>query len=101
MEIPKFPIEKTKQRPAGLSMRAEQLPVLYRYVDSTEAGGEGGPGYNSLQDYLRILIRHKMTLLTLTVVRLLAAILIRLVHTPIYRVRTSFHIQDAHFPGIK
>jgi succinoglycan biosynthesis transport protein ExoP len=101
MEIPEFPIEKTNQRPAGLSIRTEQRPVLYRYVDSTEAGVDGVEGHNSLQDYWRIFIRHKRTLLAFTVVGLVAAILISLVQTPIYRVRTSLQIQDANFPGMK
>lgn len=102
MEIPEFPIEKINPRPVGPvgpNGRPEPRPVVYRYLDSPE--GDGGPDYSNLRDYWRILVRYRMTLLAFTVAGLLAAILISLIQTPIYRVRTSLQIQDANLPEIK
>jgi capsular exopolysaccharide synthesis family protein len=57
--------------------------------------------YNSFPDYWQLLVRHRMTLLSFTVAGLFAAILISLIQTPIYRVRTSLEIQNTNFMDIK
>jgi capsular exopolysaccharide synthesis family protein len=57
--------------------------------------------YNSFPDYWQLLVRHRMTLLSFTVAGLFAAILISLIQTPIYRVRTSLEIQNTNFTDIK
>jgi capsular exopolysaccharide synthesis family protein len=55
------------------------------------------PGYDSLQDYWHIIFRYRRTLLTFAVAGLLGAIVISLLQTRIYRVRTSLEIQSPSF----
>ena len=100
MEVPEFPIEKTEQARTELSERAETRPVVRKYVEPHETGGSA-QSYDSLLDYWHILLRHRLTLLVFALVGLFAAILISLVQTPIYRVRTSLEIQSANFLEIK
>src|SRR5258706_13946694 len=54
-------------------------------------------------NYGNILIRHKKTLLGFALAGLAAAVVVSLVQTPTYRVRTSLEIQDfnANFMDIK
>jgi succinoglycan biosynthesis transport protein ExoP len=94
MEPSDFPLEKTNRSLPELSTGAEQRPALYRYEESPSAEVTATPGYESLLDYWYILIRHKMTLLGFALAGLLAAIVISLLQTPIYRARTSLEIQD-------
>jgi succinoglycan biosynthesis transport protein ExoP len=94
MKASEFPLEKTNGRVPELNTKAEQRPSLYKYVEPPSAEVGAAPGYDSLLDYWRILVRYRMTLLRFAVVGLLAAIVISLVQTPIYRVRTSLEIQD-------
>jgi polysaccharide biosynthesis transport protein len=94
MEPSDFPLEKTNRRLPELSTGAEKHPALYGYVESPESEVGASPGYGSLLDYWYILLRHKMTLLCFAVGGLLAAIVISLVQTPLYRARTSLEIQD-------
>jgi polysaccharide biosynthesis transport protein len=101
MKSPEFPIEKTNQHSAELSRREDQHPAVYRYVESSPAEPGTSPGYDSLLDYWQILVRHRVTLLRFAVGGLLAAIVISLVQTPIYRVRTSLEIQGNNFLEIK
>jgi polysaccharide biosynthesis transport protein len=100
MEPSELPLERTNRRQPGLRTKAEQRPVLYRYVESPEAEGVA-PGHDSLMDYRNILLRHKKTLLSFVLVGLLGGFLISLVQTPIYRVRTSLEIQGNNFLDIK
>src|SRR5215510_14049214 len=100
MEVPEFPIEKTEQAHTELTERAEPRPVVRKYVEPHEMGGSA-QSYDSLLDYWHILLRHRLTLLAFALVGLFAAILISLVQTPIYRVRTSLEIQSANFLEIK
>jgi capsular exopolysaccharide synthesis family protein len=94
MEPSEFPLDKSDRRLTELSPGAEQRPALYRYVESPESEVTATPGYESLLDYWYILIRHKMTLLGFALAGLLAAIVISLLQTPLYRARTSLEIQD-------
>src|SRR5260370_23996894 len=55
------------------------------------------PGYDSLLDYWHILFRHRKTLLTCALAGLFVAIIISLVQTRIYRVRTSLEFQGTSF----
>jgi len=75
----------------------EQRSALYKHMESLppEAGGPGG--YDSLLDHWQILSRHRKTLLSFVVAGLLAAMVISLIQTPIYRVRTSLEIQGTSF----
>ncbi len=103
MKASEFPLDKTDRGSTELSLGAEQRPAVYRYVESLPAEGPGAAGYDSLMDYWNILIRHKKTLLGFALVGLAAAVVISLVQTPTYRVRTSLEIQDfnANFMDIK
>jgi polysaccharide biosynthesis transport protein len=92
-----LPLDKTNGRISKLSTRVEQRPTVYRYVESPEVENSGTPGYHSLPDYWHILLRHKTTLLAFTVAGLLAAIVISVIQTPIYRVRTSLQVQSTNF----
>ncbi|MBI3668687.1 MAG: polysaccharide biosynthesis tyrosine autokinase [Acidobacteria bacterium] len=67
---------------------------MYGYVEPLRAEVAAAPGYDSFLDYWHILIRHKKTLLRFALAGLVAAILISLVQTPVYRARTSLEIQD-------
>jgi polysaccharide biosynthesis transport protein len=95
-----FPLEKMK-RPSELGTRTEHRATVYRYVETSEADAPSAQGYNSLPDYWQILFRHRMTLLAFTAAGLIAAVLISLVQTPIYRVRTSLEIQSSNFLEMK
>ena len=101
MKDSEFPIEKSNRRSSKLSRKGAQLPTVYRYVEQPSADLGAGESYDSLLDYWHILLRHRMTLLSFAVVGLLAAILISLVQTRIYRVRTSLEIQSTNFLEIK
>jgi succinoglycan biosynthesis transport protein ExoP len=99
MQPSELPLEKMNRQPE-LRTRAEQRPVLYRYVESPE-GEVAAPGHDSLTDYRNILLRHKKTLLGFVLAGLLGAFVVSLVQTPIYRVRTSLEIQGNNFLDIK
>src|SRR6267378_3583651 len=94
MEPSEFPLDKSDRRLTELSPGAEQRPALYRYEESASTEVTATPGYQSLRDYWYILLHHKMTLLCFALGGLLAAIVISLLQTPIYRARTSLEIQD-------
>ena len=96
MKDPEFPLKKSDGRLTEFNSRAGQRPAVYRYVESpsTEAAS---PGYDSLLDYWHILFRHRKTLLSCAVAGLLAAIVISLLQTRIYRVRTSVEFQGNSF----
>ena len=84
-----------------LTTRPEQRPTVYRYVESPSAEVAASPGYDNLLDYWHILFRHRKTLLRFAIAGLVGAIVISLVQTPIYRVRTSLEIQGSNFPEMK
>lgn len=91
-----YSLEKTDRRSTDLTAGGQQRPALYKHVESPSVEGAAAQGYDSLLDYWHILVRHRMTVLRFAVAGLVAAIVISLVQTPIYRVRTSLEIQDAN-----
>jgi polysaccharide biosynthesis transport protein len=97
MEGSEYPLKKAAGR-SGLSMRGDERPVGYPYVKTFEPGP---PNYDNFSDYWHLLARYKLTLLTFTLGGLLAAILISLIETPIYRARTSLEIQSPDFLELK
>lgn len=97
MEPSEFPLERMNRR-SGLITRTDQHPISYRYVEPPQREPQA---YSSFLDYWQLLIRHRVTLLSFTVAGLFAAILISLIQTPIYRVRTSLEIQSTNFMDIK
>src|SRR6266481_593166 len=101
MKDSEFPIDKSIRRSSKLSRKGMQSPTVYRYVEQPPADLGAGESYDSLLDYWHILLRHRTTLLSFAVVGLLAAVLISLVQTPIYRVRTSLEIQSTNFLEMK
>src|SRR5215469_12112110 len=101
MEVPEFPIEKMEQAQAGLNARPDQGRALRKYVGASEAGTSPVQSYDSLLDYWHVLFRHRVTLLSFALVALCAALLISLVQTPIYRVRTSLEIQSSSLAELK
>lgn len=98
MKPPDFSLQKRNRGRSDLATRSQQRLALY--VEPPEESG-AGQNDNGLPDYWHLLLRHRMTLLFFTVGGLLAAILISLIQTPIYRVRTSLEIQNTNFLEIK
>lgn len=97
MRASEFPIQRKNGRSMEIDLWNEQRPAVYKPADSPspEVGGPGG--YDSLLDHWQILFRHRKTLLSFIVAGLAGAILISLIQTPIYRVRTSLEIQGTSF----
>src|SRR5258708_18371825 len=97
MRASEFPIQRRNLRSTDVDLWNEQRPMPYKRVESPppETGGPGS--YDSLVDHWQILFRHRKTLLAFVVAGLVAAILISLIQTPIYRVRTSLEIQGTSF----
>lgn len=96
MRASEFPIQRKNGR-SEIDLWSDQRPAVYKHGDAPlpEMGGPGG--YDSLRDHWQILFRHRKTLLSFIVAGLLGAILISLIQTPIYRVRTSLEIQGTGF----
>ena len=101
MKESEFPLEKTDGRFAEINPRAEMRPAVFRDFESPVVEVASTPGSDSLLEYWHILFRHRKTLLTFTVAGLLGAILISLLQTPTYRVRTSLEIQSTNFQDLK
>jgi succinoglycan biosynthesis transport protein ExoP len=103
MDSPNLRFEKTNRPQSELSTRAEQRPARYGYGESSAAQIAAAPGYESFLDYWNILFRCKIALLGFALAGLLAAIVISLVQTRVYRARTSLEIQDfnSNFLDIK
>src|SRR5260370_181430 len=101
MQPSQFPIEKAKRRPNGLNAKAKQRPVLYAYLDSPATEGAATPCYDSLLEYWRVLVHHKMTLLAFGVFGLFAAILVSFLRRPTYRLWTSLQTQGANFVELR
>src|SRR6266567_1765376 len=98
MKVPEFPLERPDGGSTELDLWGNQRPTVYRHVKSAASGeATATPGYDSLQDYWHILFRHRKTLLSFALAGLLGAIVISLVQTRIYRVRTSLEFQGTSF----
>lgn len=97
MKPSEFPLEKCDERPAELGLRSEQRPSVYRHARTSTAEAAPPPGYDNLLDYWNILFRHRKTLLSFLLAGVLGAVVISLIQTPIYRVRTSLEIQGPSF----
>lgn len=101
MENSEFQLDKTNRGSSELLPRAEQRGTLHRYLGQTEADYGSSQGYYNLADWWHLLFRHRMTLGAFALAGLVGAIVISLVQTPIYRVRTSLQIQGPNYPEIK
>lgn len=97
MKPSEFPLEKRDERPAELGLRSEQRPSVYRHARTSTAEAASPPGYDNLLDYWNILFRHRKTLLSFLLAGVLGAVVLSLIQTPIYRVRTSLEIQGPSF----
>ena len=97
MKVPEFPLERPDGGSTELDLWGNQRPTVYRHVKSASGEATATPGYDSLQDYWHILFRHRKTLLSFALAGLLGAIVISLVQTRIYRVRTSLEFQGTSF----
>src|ERR1700746_590249 len=94
MGIHEFSVEKTNRNLTQLGNFVSQRCLPDPYEEAPRAKGAPATSYDSLLDSRRILLSHKMTILRFAALGLLAAILITLLQTPIYRARTSIEIQD-------
>ncbi len=101
MKSSEFPLDKADRRLSEVGRRSEHSPTVYRYVESPSPENAPAGNYDSLLDYWHILFRHRVTLLKFALGGLLAATVISLVQTPIYRVRTSLEIQSTNFLEMK
>jgi len=101
MKPSELPIDKADRRLSEVGRRSEHSPTVYRYVESPSPENAPAGNYDSLLDYWHVLFRHRVTLLRFALGGLLAAIVISLVQTPIYRVRTSLEIQSTNFLEMK
>ncbi len=101
MKESEFPLEKADGPLAESNPRAGPRHAVYRYLESPSAEAAASPGYDSLLEYWHVLFRHRKTLLSFAVAGLLGAIVISLLQTPVYRVRTSLEIQNTNFQDIK
>ena len=97
MKAPEFPLERSDRGLTELDWRADERPTVYRPVKPPSADAIPAPGYDSLQDYWHILFRYRKTLLSFALAGLVGAILVSLVQTRIYRVRTSLEFQGTSF----
>ncbi len=97
MKSSEFPLEKC-DGPAEMGLRNEQRPTVYRHARTPATEVASQPGYDNLLDYWNILFRHRKTLLSFLLAGILGAVVISLVQTPIYRVRTSLEIESPNFP---
>jgi succinoglycan biosynthesis transport protein ExoP len=97
MRASEFPIQRKNLRSTGVDLWNEQRPLPYKHVEAPVQETVGPASYDSLVDHWQILFRHRRTLLAFMVAGLVAAILISLIQTPIYRVRTSLEIQGTSF----
>src|SRR5690348_368616 len=101
MEVPEFSIGKANQSQSELSPQGERRPVVRRYLDAADGSVSPAQNYDSLLDYWHILFRHRLTLLSFALASLCAALLITLVQTPIYRVRTSLEVQSSNIADLR
>jgi polysaccharide biosynthesis transport protein len=97
MRASEFPIRRKNGHSMELDLWSEQRPTPYKHGESPSPEVGGSAGYDSLLDHWQILLRHRKTLLSFVAAGLVAAILISLIQTPIYRVRTSLEIQGISF----
>ncbi|HEV2195120.1 MAG TPA: polysaccharide biosynthesis tyrosine autokinase [Candidatus Acidoferrum sp.] len=96
MKPSEFPLERC-DGPAEVGLRNGQRPAVYRHARTSVGEVASQPGYDNLLDYWNILFRHRKTLLSFLVAGILGAIVISLIQTPIYRVRTSLEIESPNF----
>ena len=97
MSDSEFPLQKNNSRFAEYDARGPQRLSPYQRHELPPCETTDSRGYDSLLEYWHILFRHRITLLKFVGVGLVGAILISLVQTPIYRVRTSLEIQSSGF----
>jgi succinoglycan biosynthesis transport protein ExoP len=97
MRASEFPIRRKNGRSMEIDLWSEHRPTPYKHAESPSQEVGGSPGYDSLLDHWQSLFRHRKTLLSFVAAGLVAAILISLIQTPIYRVRTSLEIQGISF----
>src|SRR5579859_496375 len=97
MSDSEFPLQKANGKFSELETRGPQRLSPYSRQEFSPHEWGDSHGYDSLLEYWHILFRHRMTLLRFVSVGLIAAILISLVQTPIYRVRTSLQVQSSGF----
>src|ERR1700688_2383358 len=97
MSSSELPIRRKNGRSMEIDLWSEQRPRPYKHAESPSPEVGGSAGYDSLLDHWQILFRHRKTLLSFVAAGLVAAILISLIQTRIYRVRTSLEIQGISF----
>ncbi len=97
MRASEFPIRRKNGRSMEIDLWSGQHPAPYKHAESPSPEVGGSAGYDSLLDHWQSLFRHRKTLLSFVAAGLVAAILISVIQTPIYRVRTSLEIQGTSF----
>lgn len=93
MEPSNLPLEKIDRLAAEICSRVERQRAVSGYAQPNRVEIDA-TDYVTLSDYWHTLVRHRMALLRFALAGLMAAILISLLETPVYRARTSLEIQD-------
>jgi succinoglycan biosynthesis transport protein ExoP len=88
-----FPLDKTNRQLSHFDPLAKE--DAYDEPSGLIIGA--APGYNSLWEYWRVVVAHRMKLLGFALIGLVGAITVSLLQTPIYRVRTSLEIQGPNY----
>ena len=74
--------------------RTKQLPTPRRYSHPIELDVIAAPNFHNLRGYSDVLIRNKVKLVCFAAAGFVAAIVLSLVQTPVYRARTSLEVQN-------
>src|SRR5262249_6782890 len=100
MKSSDLPIEPSVK---SIAQTAQSVELRHSRAHTADCDGVRSvtPNYFSLLDYSRLLWRYKLTLVSFAAASIAAALLISLMQTPIYRVRTSLEIQSASATELK
>src|SRR5713101_292679 len=101
MNDSEYPLEKIDGRLVELDPGTGHRPATYRYLDTNTSEVAASASFDSLSEYWHIVFRHRKLLLRFALAGLLGAVVISLLQTPTYRVRTSLEIESANVPGLK
>jgi capsular exopolysaccharide synthesis family protein len=94
IDLTGLPSPNTSEVPPQRPDRKVQRPALQRYSEPIRLDVAPAPNYRNLREYSDVLFRNKVRLACFAAVGLVAAILLSLLQTPVYRARTSLEVQN-------
>src|SRR5258708_37963355 len=101
MNDSEHPLEKIDGRLVELDQGTGHRPATYRYLDTITSEVAASASFDSLSEYWHIVFRHRKLLLRFALAGLLGAVVLSLLQTPTYRVRTSLGIDGTNLPDLK